>query len=475
MDINELKEDTASTQPIMGIDTKIPLREKLLLPAIGAMCAFFNTLVTFYLSFYYLNYFRMDPNYINSMFAIVQILAAVIAVIFASFIDGRTTRWGKYKPWLLIALIGTALGTMLAFMPPSFGGAGNHVYATITYSIFSIFFYMNLAVRIGMTATMTKRQDDRMEMAIISSLWGFAVSYALSYVALPLLRLFSGAKLTDMSTVPLGDPGMFHMLILVSLVIFAVISIFLIRTLKERFVIPIDRREKVGITLLAKSLFMNKYALIAVLYTLLQGVCTTIKSSTAIYYFKYVVNDTGKMALFILLNTTAMLIGMFFGPAMTKKLGIKKSVTKMLYLNVIASVIAFFIPAGGSFVGIYYALSGIGYFCLGIAMPAHEAMLTAASDYGEWMYKAQGGASIGALSGLMQKIYTSANKLLPFYLLLIGFNLTAKQQTATALSGIKFSATLLPALIFLLLLLIVMRWDMTGERHEKMLKEVWRK
>ena len=464
------KQVDSADQSIVGIDKRIPFKEKIILPVIGALTAFFNLTIQYYLLFFYTNYLNMVSGYLRSMFVIVQILAAVIALAFATCIDRHATKLSRYKIWLLIVLIGTAFGAFLAFVPIGFGGTGNLVYATVAYAIFNIFFSMNFALRIGMTTAMTKRQDDRIEISICNSILNLMVTYAFSYITIPLMSLFS-----DGNAKTVGTQGAYFKLILLLMIVFAVLTFFLTKNLKERFFIPIARQAKHSFKLTARSFFKNKYALIAIAYTLIQGLCLAVKSSTAIYYFMYIVKDTNKMAEFVLLTSIPVIAGMFFSPFFTKMLGIKKNLTIMLSVNILTSAAAFFVPSNSTYVIVFFILSGIGYFCLGISQPTHEAMLSAAADYGEWKFDSHSGAFLGALSGLMQRISSFANRLLPVYLGIIGFVSTARVQSSTALTGIKFSATFLPALLFLLLLIIVLRWDMTLEKHKEVVDAVYKR
>ncbi|MDV7715446.1 hypothetical protein GA838_06770 [Oenococcus oeni] len=301
---------TDTTIPIVGIDKKIPFKEKLLFSLTPGLGTFYLAMISTWLLFYYTDILKINDAFVGVMFVVVRVADAIITPIFGVYLDRQNTRWGKYKPWMLIIWAGMAVGGFLTFCPVNFGQLGNTIYATVTYIIYSIFISMNQAPTMGMTASMTKRQDDRMTISTQNFIWTVVFTLLVSAASLPLINLLGNGNQGD------GFRNFMS--------IFMIIGIFLIlvivKVIKERFVFSSNENQKLNVKAIWDSLIKNKYAMIAVLINFSINIFNGVRSAIGIYYYKYFFNDTNMMVIVGTLSLVPMLIGVFFSSVITKKL-----------------------------------------------------------------------------------------------------------------------------------------------------------
>ena len=77
---------------------------------------------------------------IGIMLTLFGIFDAVIDPFVGAIVDSTKTKWGKFKPWILIGMIGTGVLTVLMFHNFRMGETAHIVLLGVTYLLFSIFF-----------------------------------------------------------------------------------------------------------------------------------------------------------------------------------------------------------------------------------------------------------------------------------------------------------------------------------------------
>lgn len=211
------------------------------------------------------------------MFVAVRILDACITPVFGVFLDRQNTRWGRYKPWFFIIWLGMAVGGFLAFFPTDFGHLGNMIFATVTYIVFSIFMSVATAPAVGLTSTMTKRQDDRMTISIASYIWIMVFAIVVQIGSLPLIQLLGNGNQAD---------G-FRSFMLIAMIFNIIFTMIIFSKVKERFTLKVESEVKFNFKLVVETLVKNKYAVISLVFVLALNLFNAIRSAVGIYYYKY--------------------------------------------------------------------------------------------------------------------------------------------------------------------------------------------
>ncbi|HHV11566.1 MAG TPA: H+-glucitol symporter [Clostridiales bacterium] len=445
----------------VGIDRKIPLLEKIIYSSGGGISTFYYMMVQLWLLYFYTDIMKLDATYVGVMFVVVRALGAAITPVVGVALDRRSTRWGKYRPWSLIFGLGLTVSGFLTFIPVDLGAAGRTVYATVTYVILSIFMSVGSAPGMGLTSSMTKRQDDRMTMNIMGFVWILILSVVAQVGSQPIIRIFGK-----------GDEGAgFRWFMLIVMGIFAVWYLLIFKSVKERFTLQSKEQERFSLRLVVESLTKNKYALITVTYIFALTLTTSMRSTVGIYYYKYYFNDAGMLSLIGGITILPTLLGSLLCPLANKLMGLKRNLVLAVGVNIAASIAMFFVPATDSGKTAFIILSVIGGLFMGIAQPAQGTMMPMAVDYGEWKYKTNSGGFFGALNGFFQTIATAVSGGIVALVLSVVNYVPDVQQTVGTLTGIKVMMSIVPAIVYILGW-VVLAWDMTEGRHKKIAREL---
>lgn len=88
-----------------------------------------------YLMIFYTDVFGLSAAMVGTMFLVTRVWDSVFDPIVGMIADRTESRWGKFRPYLLLLAVPFGLIGGLTFYTPPFGDTGKLVYAYITYSL----------------------------------------------------------------------------------------------------------------------------------------------------------------------------------------------------------------------------------------------------------------------------------------------------------------------------------------------------
>ena len=84
---------------------------------------------------FYTDVFGLPAAMVGTMFLVTRVWDSVFDPVIGIIADRTSSRWGKFRPYLLFLAVPFGLIGILTFYTPPFGEAGKLVYAYITYSL----------------------------------------------------------------------------------------------------------------------------------------------------------------------------------------------------------------------------------------------------------------------------------------------------------------------------------------------------
>ncbi|HJY12851.1 MAG TPA: MFS transporter, partial [Flavobacterium sp.] len=114
---------------------KLSIKEKIGY-SLGDLAAnlVFQTLMT-YLAYFYTGIYGLSPTDSSIIMLVVGLIAAFIFnPIIGVLADRTSTKWGKFRPWILWTAVPLGVISLLAFTTPNFAYHGKVIYAVVTYT-----------------------------------------------------------------------------------------------------------------------------------------------------------------------------------------------------------------------------------------------------------------------------------------------------------------------------------------------------
>ncbi|MGL5698877.1 MAG: glycoside-pentoside-hexuronide (GPH):cation symporter [Kluyvera sp.] len=391
------------------------------------------------LAYFYTDIYGLPPAVMGTMFLLVRLLDAVTDPIMGAIADATSTRWGRFRPWLLAICVPFAVSCVLVYSIPSFGDTGKVVYAVAAYIFMTL---MYTAINIPYCSLGAALTSDPSENLSLQS-WRFAIT--------PI-----GGALGTALILPLADflyPTDRATGIQVSMALFGVIGcimfILCFFTTKER-VQPI-KEENLNIARDVKILFKNDQWLILSVYNFMMLVAVVLRGGAVVYYINTVLNKGADII------TVFMLGGMFAsmaGSVLAKPLGTRFCKVKLsFWINLITAgfgVICFLVPPQLwlAILVVHLIISAIQ----GGNGALQWSMITDANNYGEWKTQRRiTGMNVAANIFVIKLGVAVGGAILGWVLAYFHYQSgVAVQPSASAGQGVMLLFTLVPAVFYVL-------------------------
>lgn len=348
-----------------------------------ASCLFWMT-ITFYLLFFYTDVFGMSAAAAGIMIGVSRLLDALFDVVIGMIADRTSTRWGKFRPYILWGAVPLAISAVLAFTTPAFGGTAKIVYAYVT---FVTFMFLYSAVNIPYTSLLGVISGDPIERTSASSfkfVGAYLGGFIVSATALPFAAHFGHGSATKGWQATLGIYGI------------AAIILFVITFMMTRERIQPIAKEKTPIKDDLRDITKNIPWMVLFAATILFILFVCIRLSVTAHYFKYYIGEqevtifgtTHKYGFEVLasafntLGQSLSLIGVLLVPWFAKWCGRKRALIILLATALFSTGIFYFFKPN-DLVPIF-AFQAIGSLAGGPISALLWVLYADTADYSEW-------------------------------------------------------------------------------------------
>ena len=364
---------------------------------------------------------------IGIMLTLFGTFDAVIDPFVGAIVDNTKTRWGKFKPWILIGMIGTAILTVLMFHNFEMSETAHIVLLAITYLFFSIFFSLNDISYWSLMPAISKDQSVRESVGAFARICANVGMFAMVLIYLNVPSFFAGLGLNDRDSY-------FIFAIIVAIIMMAFQSITLIGVKEDRS--QLEKTERTSLKDLFRALFKNDQLLVTAISMALFmiGYCTTTGFGT--YYFKYAVKNEDLYMVFAAVLAVAQLTALSVFPLFRKKFTRKQLYTGSMIAVTISYVIFFL-----SFEWLpLIVLAGLGlFFAQAFIQLLMLLFLADAVEYGEWKLGKRNEAASFAVQPFINQFGGAVSKgIVSFTLIISGINMIAQSLTGDKLLDAEY-------------------------------------
>jgi melibiose permease/lactose/raffinose/galactose permease len=414
---------------------------------------------------------------IGVMLTLFGIFDAVIDPFVGAIVDNTKTKWGKFKPWILIGMIGTGVLTVLMFHNFEMGETAHIVLLGATYLLFSIFFSLNDIAYWSLMPAISKDQTVREGVGAFARICANVGMFAMVLIYLNVPGFFGGMS---------ARQAYFIFAIIIAVIMWVFQSITLLGVKEDRS--GLDKTERTTLKDLFRALVGNDQLLVTAISMALFmiGYCTTTGFGT--YYFKYAYKNEGMYMVFAAVLAVAQLTALSVFPLFRKKFTRKQLYTGSM-IAVTASYIIFFLSF--EFLPLV-VLAGLGlFFAQAFIQLLMLLFLADAVEYGEWKLGKRNEAASFAVQPFINQFGGAASKgVISFTLIISGINAIANAAGAdpdraaeiinatpgSAIWIMKISMMILPLICILIgFFLYSKKFKIDEEMYAKILEDLEKK
>ena len=258
--------------------------------------------MVYMLSASYVLYYFQDLLGVN---AIAMGVILMVARVFDAFNDpimgvivAKTrTRWGKFRPWLMIGTLTNAVVLFLMFAaPPKMDASGLTAYAAITYILWGVTYTMMDIPYWSMIPAFTEGGKEREGLTTLARSCAGVGAAIITIVTMIAVHALGAAGANAREVEILG----FKWFSLIVSVIFVGCTVLTCRNVKER---STAEMETVSVGQMFKALVQNDQAMTVTVAIVLINSAIYITSNLVLYFFKYDFGGVGWYNSYTLFNT----------------------------------------------------------------------------------------------------------------------------------------------------------------------------
>ena len=419
---------------------------------------------SYYLPFFYSNVFGLTLDQVALLLVVTRVWDAVSDPMMGVLADRTSTRWGKYRPYLLFMAVPFAVCGVLLFTTPDWGASAKLIYAYCSY-ILMMTIYTAINVPYGaMLGVMTDDSAQKTSFSSYRMFFAYVGSFIVLFAWEPLVGHF-GSSMTLQ--------GSWQAAMAVIAAVCIVLFILTFATTRERVRVP----ESGSVLQDLRSLLRNIPFWILVCAALCSNLFMTLRGSTVAYFFKdYIPADShlvlGSLSvlfyagLFLSIGEISNMAGVACAAPLSARIGKKNTFFFSMLALALLSAAFFFVPVSqGGFLLMILLQVLISVFT-GVISPLLWSMYADVADYSEYRYGSASTGLIFSSSSMAQKFGSAFGGAMVMWLLAAFGYQTAEGsvQTAQALNGLNLLMSLIPAGIAVVAMLLIRLYPLTPEK-----------
>ena len=406
-------------------------------------------MASMYLTVFYTDILMIDSFLVGAMFLISRVIDAFTDTAMGRIADKvKAGKAGKFKPWLIRVCGPVALASFLMYQTSvAEAPMGLRIaYMCGTYLLWGSICYTAINIPYGsMASVMSAEADDRAALSTFRGV-GSLIPQVIVGVAAPMF-LFEKI-MVDGKEVEVAIPGAFPVVALILAIGSVICYLICYKMCTER--IPVDENKKENVTFgqTVKALFSNR-ALIGIVIVYISFLGAQMLNQTINnYIFKDYFNNT--MGLTII-NAAGFVPALALAPAavpLSRKFGKKEVGIVAAIMGSVSYALLFFLHTSNMW--LYVVLSILGSLGFGLFNLIIWAFISDIIDDHEVKTGVREDGTIYAVCSFSRKIGQAiASAMGAWSLALIGYVEGAAKQTEAVNNGIYNIATLVPAILYI--------------------------
>ena len=415
------------------------------------------SMVSAFLLIYYTDVAGISAATAGTLFLVVRIWGGLTDLFAGRRVDDTSTRWGKFRPYLLFASVPLLLLFVALFSIPSeLSDGGKVAWAFASYALFSLAYsFVNIPYG-SLAAAMTQEPGERARLSSAR-----AVSASLTILAI-----------TVVVTPQIAGEGDLQRSLTITAALFAVIGFALYlwcfagtRETVERDVAKFELRETIDMLRHNRPLVL----LCASSLLFLTGMFSL--QTVGVYYARDVLGDADLYIVLTLAQTVGMVAASAVVPRVVDAVGKKRTYLVAGAIAAVAGVGVAVAPGSTPAVGIVcFGVLGVGLGTINTLIFAFQADTV---DYGEWKSGIRAEGSSYALLSFMRKAGQGVGGAVAAYTIgLGGYVSGAAAQTGDAVTSIRVAAGALPAAVIVAATAVMLAYPLTEKAFRRMVADV---
>lgn len=434
--------------------------------------------MVYMLSASYILYYYQDILGVSAIAMGIILMAARVFDAFNDPIMGvivakTKTKWGKFRPWLLIGTVLNAVVLYFMFAaPPSFDGKGLVAYAAVTYVLWGVTYTMMDIPFWSMIPAFTEGGKERENLSTLARSCAGVGSAIVTIITMKCVyALGQGDERTG-----------FKWFGLIVAMLFVIVIVIACMTIREKSTVDVDSP---SVGEMFRALLQNDQAMAVVVTIVLINCSIYITSNLVIYFFKYDFGGETWYNSYTLFNTfggaVQILSMMIFFPVLRKFI----SSIQVFYVSFVMAIGGYAALLILSFTNmrnvVLLFIPGFFIFtAFGMLTVLTTVFLANTVDYGEFKNNRRDESVIFSMQTFVVKLASGVAALIASVCLTV-CNLSndttdtkaAALEAGSSVAGLRITMTVLPIIgLLTAVFLFHKKYILTEEKIEEITKKI---
>ncbi len=413
-----------------------------------------------YISIYFLDVMGISAAAIAVLLMAARVFDAFNDPIMGVLVAKTKTRWGKFRPWLLIGTITNAVMLYLMFtIPPSLDGAGLVAYASVTYILWGMTYTMMDIPFWSMIPAFTESGKEREGLSAFGRSCAGVGSALVSIITVmsvaALGKAFGGKSDNEINRIGYSK---FALIIAVLFVIFVVITCLVI---KEKSTVDM---KSASIKEMFKALIQNDQAMVVVVAIVMINTALYTTQQLVYFFLKYDFSPKSYQGDFTLFNTVGggfqILSMMLLFPLLRKFMDTVKIFYTCFAMSITGYILIILISMTGTSNVLWLLIpAALIMAAVGVLNVITTVFLANTVDYGELKNNRRDESVIFSMQTFVVKLASGIAGFLSSMVLFI-FHISSNKEadyvavSGTSRVGLRMSMTLIPIVVLVIGLII---------------------
>ncbi|MDE1312190.1 melibiose:sodium transporter MelB [Vibrio aestuarianus] len=392
-----------------------------------------------FLMFYFTDVAGLSAAFVGTIFLAARIVDAITDPMMGVIVDNTRSKFGKFRPWIVIGTLLNAVVLVGLFSTHMFEGTALYVYAAAAYILWGLTYTIMDIPYWSMIPALSSSRQEREKLVVwprlfASLAWFVTGTYGLHIVG----KLGNGDQ----------GQGFFNVAMLIA-VLFVMSAFLIARNVKEKQA-PANAKPAERFSFKDVLVIIGKNdQLKALIGTVLSfQIANLLVGGFAIYYFSYALGNAELFPIYMMVAGAAEIVGVFLFPRIAAALPRKNLWLMACGFPILSCLVlllmALIAPGNAMLIGLAGAAIKFG---VGIANALQTVMLADVVDYGEYKTGRRSESVIFSVQTMLVKFAGAAGGfIVGVGLSVIGYVPNVEQSESTIM-GLQFMMVGLPAIM----------------------------
>lgn len=382
-----------------------------------------------YLSYYLSSVLGLEEGFLLLITPLARIWDGINDPMMGTLVDNTRTKFGKYRPWILIGAVCNAVVLFLLFTSFGMSGLPLYIYIGVMYILWGMTNTMADIPYWSMVPSFTSEEKERNLVATVARTFS-GLGQGIISILTPILCPLLSSGMTDAKGYSASGFSRWAGICGTALVLFALVCVLVT---KEKNVVY-NEKTKFSLKQIFKVIKSNDQLVVFMIFAMLSNAGWYLTSSTAVYYFTDALGNPKAQSLFQTIGTVGSVLGLAVIPVLSKWFT-KRTIYSISLVTATLGYALMFITGPllklpAIIMDVCYILASVGISSMFVSQTIFLADIV---DYGEYKNGTRNESITFSMKGFLQKMAYTIQTIVLFG----GLNLMSYNEQITAGNGVN--------------------------------------